>query len=128
MHVTSSSINEMGTQEMIRGHKGNLVMAGNRVELRPERPFTDEIDPESSESFAPEDIGDHHKNFFTCIRTNKQPNANIDLGIRVQTVISLAEMSERMNMACVFDEKTRKITTADGKAVEHMTYGTLPLS
>ena len=128
MHVTSSSINEMGTQEMIRGHKGNLIMAGNRVELRPERPFTDEIDPESSQSFGPEDIGEHHKDFFASIRTNKQPNAGIDLGIRVQTVISLAEMSQRMNLMCVFDEKTRKITTADGKPVEHMTYGTMPIS
>jgi len=128
MHVTSSSINEMGTQEMIRGHKGNLILAGNRVELRPERPFTDEIDPETSESFAPEDIGDHHKNFFASIRANKQPNAGIDLGIRVQTVISLAEMSQRMGMTCEFDEKTRKISTMGGKPVDYMTYGSLPLS
>ncbi len=128
MHVTSSSINEMGTQEMIRGHKGNLILAGNRVELRPERPFTDEIDPETSESFAPEDIGEHHKDFFAAIRANKQPNAGIDLGIRVQTVISLAEMSQRMGMTCEFDEKTRKISTMGGKPVEYLTYGSLPLS
>ena len=87
MHVTSSSINEMGTPGMIRipWAQGQLDPGRNRVELRPERPFTDEIDPETSESFAPEDIGEHHKNFFGSIRANKQPNASIDLGIRVQT-------------------------------------------
>jgi predicted dehydrogenase len=128
MHITSSSINEMGTQEMIRGHKGNLVMAGNRVELRPERPFTDELDPETSESFPPEDIGEHHKNFFASIRANKQPNAGIDLATKVQAVVSLAEMSERLNTMCLFDEKTRKVTTADNKPVTPITYGTLELS
>jgi predicted dehydrogenase len=123
MHVTSSSINEMGTQEMIRGHQGNLLMAGNRVELRPERPFTDEIDFETSPPFPPEDIGEHHKNFFASIRSNQQPNAGIDLATKVQTVVSLAEMSDRLNMMCLFDEKTRKITTADGHEVEPLSYG-----
>ncbi len=51
------------------------------------------------------------KNWFECIRTNKQPNAGIDLAVRAQTVISLAEMSNRLNMMCLFDETTRKITT-----------------
>jgi hypothetical protein len=46
----------------------------------------------------------------------------------VQTVISLAEMSQRLNIMCMFDEKTRKITTGDGKEVKAITYGTLPLS
>jgi len=36
------------------------------------------------------------------------PKANIDLAVRVQTVISLAEMSDRLKVACLFDEKTGK--------------------
>ena len=90
--------------------------------------FTDEMDPESSDPFMPEDIGEHHKNWFSSIRENKQPNGNIDLAIKVQTVISLAEMSERMNVMCCFDEKTRKVTTMNGKELEPITYGTLDLS
>jgi len=43
--------------------------------------------------------------------------------VRAQTVISLSEMSQRLNMMCVFDEKTRKITGADGKEVKPITYG-----
>jgi len=37
-------------------------------------------------------------------------------------------MSERLNIMCLFDEKSRKITTADGKAIKPITYGTLELS
>ena len=62
MHITSSTVNETGTQEMIRGHKATLVMAGNKVELKPERAFAEEVDPEISETFAAESVPAHHKN------------------------------------------------------------------
>jgi len=53
--------------------------------------------------------------------------------VRVQTLISLAEMSQRLSVMCTFDEKTRKITTGDGKQVpvqeiKALTYGTMELS
>jgi hypothetical protein len=43
-------------------------------------------------------------------------------------VISLTEMSDRLKIACVFDEKTRNITTDGGTDVTAITYGTLPQS
>ncbi len=66
--------------------------------------------PETFSDMQPEDIRVHEKNWFDCIRSGKEPNANIDLAIRVQTVLSLAEISDRLKVACLFDEKTRKIT------------------
>ena len=39
----------------------------------------------------------------------------------------MAEMSERMNVMCLFDEKSRKVTDASGKELV-MTYGSLPKS
>ena len=128
MHITSSSVNETGTQELIRGHKANLFMAGNKVELKPEKPFSEELEPEEFAGFQPEDLPPHEKNWFDCIRSGKLPNANIELAVRVQTVISLGEMSERLNIMCLFDEKTRKITTGDGREIPAIYYGTLPLS
>ena len=126
MHICSGSVNEQGTQEMIRGHKATLYMAGNRIELKPEKPFTDEVDPMTIENIKPtESVPVHHKNWFDSIRANKQPNAGIDLAIRVQTVISLAEMSERLSVMCLFDEKTRKVTTGDGREVPLLTYGSV---
>lgn len=128
LHITSSSVNEQGTQEMIRGHKATLTMAGNKVDLRPERPYSEEIDPETSEAFAGETVDAHEKNWFDCIRANREPNCGIELAIRVQSIVSLAEISERLNVMCVFDEKTRKVTTGDGKEVKLPTYGWSELS
>ncbi len=129
MNITSSTVNEQGTQEMIRGHKASLYMAGNRIEMKPEKPFVEEIDPITIDNIKPgESVPEHEKNWFESIRAHKQPNCGIDLAIRVQTVISLAEMSERLSVMCNFDEKTRKITTGDGREIKALTYGSTPLS
>ena len=69
-----------------------------------------------------EDIGVHERNWLSAIRGQGQANAGMDLAIKEQTVISLAEMSERQGMACFFDEKTRKITSGDGRELKPMTY------
>ena len=53
---------------------------------------------------------DHKRNWLDCIRTGKTPNANIDLAVRAQTVISLAEVSERTGRVANFDPKTRKVS------------------
>jgi predicted dehydrogenase len=129
--VTSSTVNARSPGFVIYGHQAtlNIGTSGEKIELVPEKPFADEIDPQLIEGLKPtEDIAVHEKNWFDCIRSGKQPNAGIDLAVRVQTVISLAEMSDRLNIMCLFDEKSRKITTGDGKPVAAITYGTLDLS
>lgn len=129
--LVSSSVNARSPGFTIYGHQASLEIgsSGERLQIIPERPFADEIEPESFDGLQPtEDIGAHHANWFDCIRTNKQPNCGIDLAVRAQTVISLAEMSDRLKIACLFDDKTRKLTTGDGKEVTPITYGTLPLS
>lgn len=115
----------------IYGHHASLDIgdSGNRLKLMPELPFTEEIDMEEFNGLTPaEDIGVHHKNWFDCIRSGKEPNANIDLATKVQAVISLAEMSDRFGTACFFDEKTRKITTGSGTELKPLTYGSTELS
>jgi len=122
--VTSSTVNEQGIADMIRGHHGSIYFAGNRVELKPEKAFADELDPELVEGITPgEDVGVHERNWLDAIRGKAKANAGIDLAVRVQTVISLAEISERMGIACFFDEKSRKVTTGpDGKEIKLPTY------
>jgi predicted dehydrogenase len=128
--VTCCTVNGMTPGTSLFGHKAtlNIDATGGKVDLVPQREFGDEIDPESYANLQPEEIRVHEKNWFDCIRSGKQPNASIDLAIRAQTVISLAEMSDRLKIACVFDEKTRKVTTDGGTAVTPITYGTLPQS
>ena len=62
---------------------------------------------------------------MAAIRGTEKANAGIELAVRVQTVISLAEMSDRLGVACFYDEKNRKITTGpDGKELKPLTYET----
>jgi len=130
INITCSSVNANSPGFAIRTHKAtlNVGSSGERVEIIPEREFAEDIDPEKIEGLQAEDIRVHEKNWFDCIRSGKAPNANIDLAIRVQTVISLAEMADRLQTTCLFDEKTRTIKDGSGKVLEAITYGTLPES
>ena len=121
--VTSSTVNEQGLRSMMRGHHATLYFAGNRVELKPEKSFADEIDPDLIDGITPgEDVGVHEKNWLSAIRGQAKANAGMDLAIKVQTVISMAEMSERFGITCYFDEKSRKITDKAGKEIQPLTY------
>jgi predicted dehydrogenase len=129
LFLTSGTVNEQGLPEMIRGQHGTISLGGNRVQIKPERPFSEEVDPEEFENLLPnESVPNHHANFFDAIRNDVEPSAGIDLAVKAQTVVSLAEMSDRLNIMCLFDEKTRKVTTANGVEVEPITYGSLELS
>jgi len=48
--------------------------------------------------------------------------ANVELAIRAQTVLCLAEMSERLGLALFFDEQTRTVKTGDGRVIPPLTY------
>jgi predicted dehydrogenase len=122
-----STVNEFGIPQIIRGRKANIIMAqsANKAELKPERLFADDIDAE--EFSSPNPIGKIdklEKHFFDCIRTNKTPLPNIDLALKVHTTLCLAEMSERMQMTMLFDEKTRQITSGDGSVIKPLSYDT----
>jgi hypothetical protein len=49
----------------------------------------------------------HEKNWIDCIRDNKQPNCNMELAIRAQVLISLAEISEQTGKTVHFDPTKR---------------------
>lgn len=125
--LTCGTVNAKSPGFVIYGHQATLDIGdgGNRIELKPEREWSDDIEPMTIGGMQSEDIRVHEKNFFDCIRSGKAPNGNIDLAVRVQTVISLAEMSNRLNITCMFDEKTRKIKTGEGREIAPLTYGTM---
>ncbi|MGO9204425.1 MAG: Gfo/Idh/MocA family protein [Limisphaerales bacterium] len=128
--VTCCTTNASTPGLSLFGHLANLNIDANatKVALVPQRETGEDIDPETFAGLQPEDIRVHEKNWFDCIRSNRAPNADIELAVRVQTVISLAEMSDRLKITCLFDEKTRRITDGYGKEIPPITYGTLPIS
>jgi predicted dehydrogenase len=126
--VAGSTVNEQGLQDMIRGRKGTIYFSStaNDVELRPERPFVEELEAEHFKDPKPlAQIPPLEADWFKCIRTGKTPLANIELAIRAHTVLCLAEMSERMGLMLFFDEKTREIKTGDGKVIPALSYDTV---
>jgi predicted dehydrogenase len=105
-----STVNEQGLTEEVRGYKATLYLSGREPELKPERPFAEEIEggllpvPASEggeRRFA------HESNWIDCIRTGKQPNCNMELAIRAQALISLAEIAEISQKTVVFDPAKR---------------------
>lgn len=97
-------------EDVIRGTKANLTMGGNRLQVAPERPFVDEIDARDE---TPPDAGEPHvkhmRNFLESIRADARPNCSDDLGIRVQTVVSMAELAFRKGRQVRFDERKREM-------------------
>jgi hypothetical protein len=124
--VCSSSVNEYGLPDVIRGHHATLHIGGANVDLKPEAKFSEEIDPESFKNLTPvEDVGEHQSNWIACVRSGKLPNANIELAVRVQTIVALGEMSDRLGIACHYDEKSRAVMDGTGRRIDLVTYGTL---
>jgi len=123
--VVGTTVNQVGLSEMLRGRKGRVEFASsqNRVEFRPEQIFADELEAEDyADPQPPEKIERLEKDFFDCIRSGKTPVANVELAIRAQTVLCLAEMSERLGLALFFEAKTRTIKTGDGRVIPPLSY------
>jgi predicted dehydrogenase len=102
--LAGSTVNERGVEDVIRGQKANLLLGGLKVEVQPERPFTEEVE---ARDVTPSDSGEthakHQKNFIEALRNNVPPSCDIELGIRVQTIVSLAEQSYRKGKMMHFD-------------------------
>lgn len=130
LSVNSSSVSGKVPGFAIFGQDGTMEVGdgGELLQMNPEKHKAEETDAITLKGLQPENQVVHAQNWLDCIRNGGTPNGNIDLAIKVQTVISLAEMSDRLGIVCLFDEKTRKITDGKGKQVKAITYGTLPLS
>jgi predicted dehydrogenase len=126
--IAGTTVNEVGLPDIIRGRKATVSLAAsaNQAQLRPEKIFADELDVEDFNDPAPHGkIENLHVNFYKCIRQGGTPYCNVDLTVRANTTLALAEMSERLGIVCFFDEKTRTIRTGDGKVIPPLSYDTV---
>ena len=123
--IVGSTVNEQGLAEEIRGRKATIYLSQgqNRAELRPERPFAEQLEPEDfSSPIPPGKIAYLEKNFFDVIRKGGTPFGHIDLALRAHAILALAEMSERLSTTLLFDWKTRKVTSGDGRELKPISY------
>jgi predicted dehydrogenase len=110
--LVSDTVNERGVEDVIRGHKANITMGGGKVVLEPERPYSDDIERKDETATDPENShANHVRNFFQALRGNETQHAPVDLGARVQTVVSMAEKAYREQKLVRFDARRRKMRT-----------------
>jgi predicted dehydrogenase len=107
MIIAGSTCNETGLETMIRGHKANLYLGGRHCELRPERIFADEIDPERVDC---PDIGNDQDelrlNWLQCMRSREPAVSGIDLATKMMVAVDLATRSLWEGPAYQFDPAT----------------------
>lgn len=110
MIVAGSTCNEVGLENLIRGHEANIYLNGRHCELRPTRPFVDLVDPMRVES---PDIGNDQDQmrlaWLRSIRDRKQPDSTVDFATKVMVVVDLATRSLWDGHAYEFDSKTMKV-------------------
>lgn len=126
--IVGTTVNEQGLPDIIRGRKAtvHLAASANQAQLKPEKLFADELDVEEFNDPAPFGrIENMHRNFYDCIRTGGTPCCHAELAAKANTVLALAEMSERLGIAAFFDETTRTIKNGEGKVIRPMNHDTV---
>ena len=111
MIIAGSTCNEVGLENLIRGHKGNIYLNSNNCVVRPTRPYVDDID---QQTIRFDDIGnDQDKlrlNWFRVMQTREEPDSNIERGTRVMVMVDLATKSMWDGHAYAFDHESLRIT------------------
>jgi len=104
MIVAGSTCNEVGLENLIRGDRGNIYLNGRHCELRPTRPYVDEVDEETIEC---EDIGNDQErlrlNWWQCIRSREEAISNVDHATKVIVIVDLATRSMWEGSAFEYD-------------------------
>jgi predicted dehydrogenase len=111
MLVPGSTTNEVGLEDLIRGHRGNLYVGGNTVRLVPERMYADEFDA-IEERVQPAPMGHHQAHLLEwveCIRSRKQTTWNVEASYKVMTAIAMAEQAYWEKRTVEFDPEAQKI-------------------
>ncbi|MFW5653352.1 MAG: Gfo/Idh/MocA family protein, partial [Planctomycetota bacterium] len=113
MIIAGSTCNAVGLTPMIRGHEATMYLSGRNVDIKPERPFIDLVEPRTVNC---PDIGNDQDqlrvNWLECIRSRQPAVSGIDLATKMMVVVDLATRSMWEGRAFKFDPKTLKASPA----------------
>lgn len=111
MIVAGSTCNEVGLENLIRGHEANIYLNSRHCELRPTRPYVDLVDPLRVEC---PDIGNDQDQlrlaWLRSIRDRQQPDSTVDFATKVMVFVDLATRSLWDGHAYEFDSSTMQVT------------------
>ena len=107
MTVAGSTCNEVGVENLIRGHEGNIYLNSKDCQIRPTRPFADIMDPETIEfDRVANDQDQLRLNWLKVMRDRSEPDSNIERGVRVMVMVDLATRSIWSGKAWSFDPES----------------------
>ena len=111
MIVAGSTCNEVGLENLIRGHEANIYLNSRHCELRPTRPYVDLVDPKRVEC---PDIGNDQDQmrlaWLDAMRTREQPDSTVDFATKVMVAVGLASRSIWDGHAYRFDPSSMTAT------------------
>lgn len=112
MVVAGSTCNENGLEPMIRGHKGNIFLSSNNCVVRPERVFSDDLDPQEINCKRIAEQNELRLNWLHCVRTREQNVSQVEHASKIMVIVDLATRSMWNGPAYRFDPKTMKVHSA----------------
>jgi len=112
MLVAGNTNNEQAFTNMIRGQKGTIYLGGKDAELKPERPFVDDVEAEKSDLPEVADQDELRLNWLDCMKT-RQPNfSQVEFATKMMVVVDLATRSAWDGRAWKFDPASHKPSPA----------------
>ncbi|MHC4891777.1 MAG: Gfo/Idh/MocA family protein [Planctomycetota bacterium] len=106
MIVAGSTINDRGLPVTIRGHEGDLLLGGKGVELVPQAPFVDYVDPQQIDCRGGDWQNELRLNWMSCIRSREMNQSTVDLGLKHMVAVDLGTRSLWSGQAQAFDPAT----------------------
>lgn len=106
MSVMGSTCNETGLEQMIRGHKANLLLGGNNCVLRPERTYADDVDEREIKCSGLDEQNELRRDWLACIRSRQPNRSPVELGTQVMVIVDLAARALWSGKSWTFDPAT----------------------
>jgi predicted dehydrogenase len=111
MIVAGSTVNDRGLPPTIRGHEADLLLGGKGVELVPQAPFVDYVDPRTIDCRGGNWHDELRMDWLECIRSRRPNRSTVELGLRHMVAVDLGTRSLWTGKAQAFDPATMTAST-----------------
>jgi predicted dehydrogenase len=112
MVVAGSTLNQLGTETLIRGNKANIYLNSANCVVRPEPPFEDEVDPQDIPCDSLNDQPKLRLDFWNAVRTREQNLSQVEFATKVMVIVDLATRAMWDGRTYEFDPATMRVASA----------------
>ncbi|MSR47908.1 MAG: Gfo/Idh/MocA family oxidoreductase [Planctomycetes bacterium] len=90
MEVLGSTCNALKPDEIVRGHKANLLLTGTNCDLKPEPAYQDGVEEQSAKFENVPDQDLLRMDWLQSMRTRQAPASPVELATKVMVIVDLA--------------------------------------